>query len=306
MSRKPLKGIFPLMPFVLKGNQELDLEGLRSNVQAYEESGFDGFVAFGCMGEFFAANFDEYSKVVDTAVDAAKKLTCVFGATYHNTRECVQRVKYAEDAGADGVMVGLPYLIPVSEEAAYEHYRLVNEAADDIQIMAYNNPHSFRFNMDAGFWDKLMELDQIKAVKESNGEVKHRTTVVSHISQRINVFAGGEDWLLGDSLVGGNSIVSVVGPGAPKATQAFFRACMSRDFEKALPFHLRFTDIYDEVTPQNEVAWEKACAELGGFKAGPPRSPYPILDSGIRERLAVRLEHLRQMAESKVPVTVNP
>jgi 4-hydroxy-tetrahydrodipicolinate synthase len=302
MSRKQLKGIFPLMPFVLKKNQELDLEGLKDNVRAYEELGFDGFVAFGCMGEFYASSFEEYKKVVDTAVGASKRITCVFGATFHNTRECVQRVKYAEDAGADGVMVGLPYLIPVSEEAAYEHYRLVNEAADEIQIMAYNNPHSFRFNMGLGFWDKLLELEQIKAVKESNGDVVHRTRVVSKIADRINVFSGGENWLLGDSFVGGNSIVSVVGPGAPRATQAFFRACMRRDLDAAIPYHVRFTDVYDEQTAQNEVAWEKACAELGGFKAGPPRSPYASLDPGIRRRLATRLDQLRQMAEAKVPL----
>jgi dihydrodipicolinate synthase/N-acetylneuraminate lyase len=54
-----------------------------------------------------------------------------------------------------------------------------------------------------------MELDGIKAVKESIGEVVHRTRVVSRISKRINVFAGGENWLLADSLVGENSIVSV-------------------------------------------------------------------------------------------------
>jgi 4-hydroxy-tetrahydrodipicolinate synthase len=301
MGRKQLKGIFPLMPFVLRKNQELDLNGLKDNVQAYEETGFDGFVAFGCMGEFYASNLEEFKRVVDAAVGASKKITCVFGATFHNTRECVQRLKYAEDAGADGVMVGLPYLIPVSEEAAYEHYRLVNEAADEIQIMAYNNPNSFRFNMGVGFWDKLLELDHITAVKESNGDVGHRTRVVSHIADRINVFSGGENWLLGDSLVGGNSIVSVVGAGAPKATQAFFGACMRRDLEAAIPYHVRFTDIYDEMTAQNEVAWEKACAELGGFKAGPPRSPYAPLDPGIRRRLATRLAYLRQMPEANAP-----
>jgi dihydrodipicolinate synthase/N-acetylneuraminate lyase len=147
-----------------------------------------------------------------------------------------------------------------------------------------------------------MQLDMVKAVKESNGDVGHRTTVVSHISKRINVFAGGENWLLGDSLVGGNSIVAVVGPGAPGATRKFFDACMSRDIETAVPFHIKFSDIYDEMTAQNEVAWEKACAELGGFRAGPPRSPYAPLDPGIRKRLAARLEELQKMAQVRSPI----
>ena len=294
-SRRELKGIFPLMPFVLTKNQELDLEGLKSNVKAYEELGFDGFVSFGCMGEFYASSFEEFKKVVDAAVSTANKIACVFGATFHNTAECIQRAKYAQDAGADGVMIGVPYLIPCTQEAALEHFREVNENLDEIQIMAYNNPGSFKFNMDRDFWDRLMQLDRVKAVKESNGDATHRTMVISHISEKINVFSGGENWLLPDSLVGANSIVSVCGAGAPHAALSFFRACMKKDLKTAVPLHVAFSDLYDEQTAQNEVAWEKACAELGGFKAGPPRSPYSPLDADVRGRLDRRLQKLRAM-----------
>ena len=299
-----MKGVFPLMPFVIKQNYELDLEGLKSNIEGYEKAGFDGFVAFGCMGEFYASSLDEWKKVVDTAVGAADKIACVFGTTFHNTEECINRTKYAEDAGADGVMIGSPYLIPVTFDVALEHFRRVNDAVDEIQIMAYNNPSSFRFNMTTEFWDKLMELDRVKAVKESNGDVVHRTRVVSHISKRINVFPGGENWLLGDSLLGSNGIVSVVGPGAPAASLAFYDACMRRDLSKAIPFHVKFTEIYREQTSQNEVGWFKACAELGGFKAGPPRPPYMTLDPKIRRNIEEDLKEIRAMVSSAKAETV--
>jgi 4-hydroxy-tetrahydrodipicolinate synthase len=298
MARKPLEGVFPLMPFVLRQSGELDLEGLKSNIAGYEDAGFDGFVAFGCMGECFAPTFDEWKTVVDTAVAATSKIACVFGTTYHNTNECIRRTKYAEDAGADGVMIGVPYLIPTSFDAALEHYRKVNDAVDEIQIMAYNNPFSFRFNMTPEFWDHLMQLDRIKAVKESNGDVVHRTRVISRISKRINVFPGGENWLFNDSFLGSKGIVSVVGPGAPEATLTFFDACMKHDFEKAIPFHVKFTELYRNQTSENEVAWFKECAELGGFKAGPPRPPYFRLDPKIREELRVGLGELRSMASN--------
>jgi len=153
LSRKELKGVFPLMPLVLNSQQELDLQGLKENIKAYEEVGFHGYVAFGCMGEFYAPTFDEFKTIVDTAVAATNKIACVFGTTFHNTRECIARTHYAENAGADGVMIGLPYLIPCTNEVAYEHYRLVNDAVDEIQIMAYNNPYSFRFNIGTELWE---------------------------------------------------------------------------------------------------------------------------------------------------------
>lgn len=297
MARKELKGVFPLMPLVLKKNQELDLEGLRSNIRAYEEAGVQGYISFGCMGEFYALNFDEFKMVVDAARDETKKIACVFGTTFHNTKECIERTKYAENAGVDGVMVGLPYLIPCTEEAAFSHFQAVNEAANDVQIMLYNNPFSFRFNISAEFWDRLMELDRVKAVKESSFDVLHRSRVVSRISARINVFSGGEFWLLGDSLLGANGIVSMAGPGVPKAVMQLFDACMKRDLKRALPYHAKFANLFRNLTSENEVAWLKACAEFGGLVAGPPRAPYLPLDSKLKDVLCSELGEIREMAE---------
>jgi len=297
LALKELKGVFPLMPLVLKKNQDLDLEGLKNNIHTYEEAGVQGYVSFGCMGEFYALNFDEFKQVVDVARNETRKIACVFGTTFHNTRECIIRTKYAEDAGADGVMVGLPYLIPCTEEAAYAHFRAVNDAANDTQIMLYNNPFSFRFNITAEFWDRLMELDRIKAVKESNNEVLHRSRVVSRISKRINVFPGGENWLFGDSLLGANGIVSMAGPGVPKATLEFFDACMKRDIKRAIPYHVKFSNLFRNLTSENEVAWLKACAGFNGLSAGPPRAPYPPLDPASREVLWAELRELNEMAE---------
>ena len=42
MTRKPLKGPFPLMPFVVHANGELDLEGLKHNIGLYEQAGVPG------------------------------------------------------------------------------------------------------------------------------------------------------------------------------------------------------------------------------------------------------------------------
>ena len=297
-NRKPLKGIFPLMPLVLTPNQELDLAGLRENVHAYEDQGFDGFIAFGCMGEFYAPNEQEFYSIVDTAVNSATTVATVFGTTAQTTKECIKRTRYVEDAGGDGVMIGPPSIIPCTADEVFEHYRLVNAAVDEVQIMAYNNPFTFRFNMTVEFWDRLLTLDRICAVKESNGAVKHRNRVIHHIAKHVTVFSGGEVWLLADSLLGGRGIVSTCGPGAPRASVAFFQACMRRDLDRALPLHHKFVEVYSDVTSENEVAWLKAAAELGGFNAGPPRLPYAPLNPLIRTRLQQRLAELLTLVDT--------
>jgi len=295
LKRKELKGLLPLMPFPVNRSQELDIEGLKRNVETYEELDFDGYIAFGCMGESYAPDFEEFKRFVDTAVGSTKRLTCVFGVTSHNTKDCIIKAKYAENAGADGIMVGLPYLIPCDREAALKHFELVSNAIDGISIMIYNNPFSFRFNIDSEFWDRLLEIPLIRAVKESNGNVAHRTMVISHISKRVNVFSGAEKWFLYDSLVGANSMVSTAGLGVPRASRVFFDACLRRDLNKALPLHIAFTSIGKEMNSENEVAWLKACAEFRGLHAGPPRYPYLPLDDGIRGRLYSGLLEIKEL-----------
>ncbi len=286
-ARKVLKGVFPLLPFAIKENEEPDLDGLVQNIDFLAKSGVHGFIAFGCMGEFYAPSEAEFNQVVDIAVQAAGgRLAVVVGTTFQNAQECIRRTKYAERAGADGVMIAPPYTINPTEEVVFEHYRAINEAVDEIQIMAYNYPPLPRgFNMSPHFWDRLLEFEHIKAVKESNGDVWHRTNVLTKIADKINVFSGGEGWLFGDVLLGGKGIVSLFGIAVPKAVLALYNACMNRDLSRAIPLHRKFTQLCGYLTGENEVAFLKATAEIGGQKAGRPRSPYQPLDLAVHKML---------------------
>ncbi len=286
-TRKPLQGVFPLVPFAIKENQELDLDGLAHNVDFLARSGVHGFIAFGCMGEFYAPSEQEFNQVVDVAVQtAAGRLAVVIGATFQNQKECIRRATYAEKAGADGLMIAPPYVINPTEADVLEYYTSINAAIDEIQIMCYNYPPLPRgFNMTPKFWDKLLELEHITAVKESNGDVWHRANVLTKIADRINVFSGGEGWLLTDVLLGGKGIVSLFGIAVPKAVLALYDACVRRDLDRAIPLYRKFTQLCSYITGENEVAFLKATAEIGGQKAGRPRSPYQPLDAKTRKVL---------------------
>jgi 4-hydroxy-tetrahydrodipicolinate synthase len=296
--RKQLKGVFPLLPFAIKDNQEPDLDGLAHNVDFLAKSGVHGLIAFGCMGEFYAPSEQEFNQVVDVAVQAAAgRLTVVIGTTFQNLRECIRRTKYAEKAGADGVMIAAPYVINPTQDDVLEYYTAINSAIDDIQIMCYNYPPLPRgFNMTPKFWDKLLELEHIKAVKESNGDVWHRTNVLTKISDRVNVFSGGEGWLFSDVLLGGKGIVSLFGIAVPKAVLALYDACMERNLDKAIPLYRKFTQLCSYITAENEVAFLKATAEIGGQKAGRPRSPYQPLDPKLRKVVEKYLKEFAAIA----------
>jgi len=297
-SRKPLLGVFPLVPFAVKEDQSADYDGLAENVDFLARSGVHGTVAFGCMGEFYAPTLEEYKKCVEVAVEAAAgRIAVVVGATWQNTQEAVERAVFCEKAGADGIMVAAPYTINPTPAAVLEHFGAINAAVSEIQILAYNYPPLARgFNMTPEFWDHLLEFKHIVAVKESFGDVTHRSRIHTKIADKINIFPGGEQLMMGDFLQGAKGVVSLFGIAVPKTVLALYDALLARDLEKALPLHQKFTELAALITLENEVAALKATAEIGCRKAGRPRSPYQPLEPELRARFQKTLEELAAMA----------
>jgi len=293
-NRKPLSGVFPLVPFAIKEDQSADYDGLAENVDFLARSGVHGTVAFGCMGEFYAPNYEEYKKCVEVAVQAAAgRIAVVVGATWQNTHEAVERALFCEKAGADGIMVATPYVINPTKEVVLEHFRAINSAISEIQILAYNYPPLARgFNMTPEFWDYLLELEHVVALKESNGDVTHRTRVHTKIADKINILPGGEQLMLGDILQGAKGVVSLFGIAVPGAVMKLFNALQKQDLETALPLHKKFTELASLITLENEVAALKATAEFAGRKAGRPRSPYQPLEPELRAEFEKRLGEL--------------
>jgi 4-hydroxy-tetrahydrodipicolinate synthase len=280
--RKPLVGVFPLTPFAIKEDQSADYDGLAHNIEFLANSSVHGTVMFGCMGEFYAPSYDEYKQCVDVAVEAsAGRIAVVVGATYQNTAEAVRRVRYCDQAGADGVMVAAPYVINPNVEVVKEYFTAIDSAIEsDLQIMAYNYPPLTRgFNMTPDFWDWMVTLEHVKAVKESNGDVWHRDRITARIADKINIFPGGEGWMFSDFLMGAKGVVSLFGIAVPKTVLKFYNALLAKDLEIALPLAHKFTELSSYITAENEVAALKATAEIGGNKAGRPRSPYQTLDA---------------------------
>lgn len=297
-NRKPLEGVFPLVPFAVKEDQSPDYDGLASNVDFLARSGVHGTVMFGCMGEFYAPSTEEFEKCVEVAVQAAeRRIAIVVGTTWQNTAECIRRTKFAEKVGADGVMIAAPYVINPNAEVVLEHFRMINQAIDEIQILAYNYPPLARgFNMTPDFWDYLLELEHIKAVKESNGDVFHRTCVAAKIADKINIFPGGEGWMFSDFLMGAKGVVSLFGIAVPKTVLTFYNALIHKDLDKAVPLAMKFTQLSSYITAENEVAFLKATAEIGCQKAGRPRSPYQSLNPEMRTICQQYMTDLSTMA----------
>lgn len=299
--RKPLEGIFPLTPFALRpGTQDVDYDAIKNNIRLLKEKELPGFIAFGCMGQHHAPSEEEFNKVVDVSINAATgDQVCVIGTTAPNTKEAIRRTQYAEDAGADGCMLALPYCFPVAPHQAIEHYRLVNDAIrGDLAIMVYNIPSVSRFNITANAWLDLLKLENIKALKESNGDLMHRISVLQTIAGKVNVFSGTEAWFWFDSMLGAKGIVAQPSWAAPKAMLKFYAECMQGNWFESWTLKVlkKLLSVFKLGVTVPMATYEhgilNAMVEIGGGKTGPVRQPYESIPESDVVSLKKQLQEL--------------
>jgi 4-hydroxy-tetrahydrodipicolinate synthase len=310
--RKPLEGIFALMPLCTKENQEqdIDYEAIESNIDALEKIGMHGFIQFGCMGQMNAPSEEEFNKVCDVCVESSrnKNIACIVSSTATSTKEAIRRAKYAEDAGADGTMIALPYAFPVVKDWAIEFYQMVDDALHgDIAVMLYNYPPLTGFNVTPSMWrDDLLQIDSIKAIKEANMAIPHHDESLLTVAEQINFFSGSEPFFWHDSMLGGKGVIGILTWVAPKVLLKFYDECRKGNQmdEWVLQVYKILVKAFGKMmsagVPMDSYEHDflNALAEMGGFKAGNPRKPYNRLPEKVRKDLEEALNPLIEMEKT--------
>ena len=306
--RKPIAGLFPLMPLCLKENQEIDYDGIKWNIEWLEEKGIPGFILFGCMGQMSAPSEEEFNKVCDVAVNASKgkKIACVVSSTATSTQEAIRRATYAENAGADGSMLALPYAFPVTDELAVEFYQDVDKALKgELAIILYNFPPLTGFDVTPSLWkEHLLKIRCIKAVKDSTASIHHHDELLVAIADKVNWFSASDPFFWHDSMLGAKGIIGILAWAAPRVVLRYYEECSKG--KQRDPWTLRsFKALVNTcgvmtrpgMPPMSsyEHAFLNALVEIGGGIAGPPRKPYRRLPAEVRKILEEGARPLLEM-----------
>src|SRR4030067_1135410 len=91
-------------------NDKVDEKAFRRLIDFQIKNKSSAIVPCGTTGESATLSFDEHQRVVDVAIEAARKRAPVIAGTGSNsTREAIKLTKHAEKAGADGALLIAPY-----------------------------------------------------------------------------------------------------------------------------------------------------------------------------------------------------
>jgi 4-hydroxy-tetrahydrodipicolinate synthase len=260
-----------LTPF--KENEDVDYEGLRENTSfLIEESRGQPLVLtpVGSTGEKYAVTDDEWRRIVKTVVDVANgKVPVVPGASHSGTRVALERAKYTQDVGADGVMIVLPYYHVPEEEGLYLHYKRIADAVD-IGVVPYNNPDVSKIYMMPHILKRLVEnTDNIVAVKENTPFIPTLYEHIKAVGDKVPILQGrGEWWFAATVFLGVRGYISGYANFMPKLCFELLKAGLNGDYTKVKEM-MRRLDPYEDFI-------KRICR-----KYGPSTTilPYPYVSS---------------------------
>ena len=311
-----MKGIFLVMTTPFEGSGELDLDSLRENIGFLTEQ-FKGrdcvLVPAGSTGEFHNLLDRERQDLIKVVVDEANgRLPVLAGTAYAGTAPTIEMSRHAEDCGADGVMVVLPYYEITSGEGAYRHFKAVAESID-IPLMIYNNPITSKSWLKPDLMVKLSVVDGIFAVKENTADLSkfHEMQKALEPTGMKVVNGIGEPTFPFTALSGCRDFVSAYANFAPRLSYEVYESAMKGDLSGCLLASKKFDPIAeftvrtslthgpsisvfreDDILYFTYVAVTKECMNILGLGGGKVRSPDVNLTGSEIEELRGILEDM--------------
>ena len=90
--------------------------------------GSSGLVPCGTTGESPTLSHDEHKRVVELCVEATNgRVPVIAGAGSNNTAEAIDLSQHAEKAGADAVLIVMPYYNKPTQAGMYAHFKAIND-----------------------------------------------------------------------------------------------------------------------------------------------------------------------------------
>ncbi|MFP7284690.1 4-hydroxy-tetrahydrodipicolinate synthase [Shouchella clausii] len=188
----------------------LDVNGIRTLINHLAKNGTDTVVIHGTTGEAPTLTLEEKQTLLSVAVEEAANanIKVIAGIGANSTEQAVQMAQAAEQTGADGLMVVVPYYNKPSQEGIYQHIAQVAQSTP-LPVMLYNVPGRTGADMSAETALRLAAINQVFAIKEASGNIDKVTEILRLAPEGFSVYSGDDSLTLPMMAVGAKGVVSV-------------------------------------------------------------------------------------------------
>ena len=270
------QGVFPAVTTKFTADGALDAESCERHFGWQIESGVDGLIVAGSLGESSTLMPEErleLGRIAKAAAGASKRviLTVAEGAT----SKAVDLARRAEAQQLDGIMLLPPMMYHASPEETLAWFETVS-CCCGLPIMVYNNPITYKIDVTTNMLERLCQRPNIVAVKESSDDVRRVVNIRNALGDRLAIFAGVDNLALESCLVGADGWVAGLVDAFPSETIAVWRLAKAGRIEEALRIYKWFAPLLElDTSPRlvQNIKLAEAIMGVGNEFVRPPRAP---------------------------------
>ena len=240
----------------------------------------------GTTGESPALDHEEQLELVRRCVKLAKGKCIVLAGTGTNaTRSTINASQAAARAGADAVMVVVPYYNKPTQEGLRQHY--VDVAASvDVPVVVYNIPGRTGIDLTTDTLARICEASpNVVAVKEATGNVLRAQEIVRTIGSRISVLSGDDTLTLPMISIGARGVISVTSNLYPAEVSKTTRLALDGKWDDARREHLALCNVHETMFVEANPSPVKAALAHHGRMKDVVRGPLARISEPARAKV---------------------
>jgi len=287
MANLELRGAFTALvtPFSEDGTA-IDWEAYEALVRAQVEGGISGLVPCGTTAETPTLSDEEQVELIkQTARVVGGRLPLLAGTGSNSTVKTIKSSKAALAAGADAVMIVMPYYNKPSQDGMRQHVKLVAQAVD-APVVLYNIPG--RTGVELSVETTLRILDDcpnVVGVKDATNNVCYCQDLLRQAGDRVTVMSGDDPLTLPMVSVGVRGVISVTANLYPKQISDCVALMLAGRWEDARRAHFALWPVHRALFCEPSPQPIKAALELKGRMRAVMRAPLVPASGACRERL---------------------
>ena len=263
-------GVAIVTPFNENGINFTKLEEL---IEWHINSKTDSIIVCGTTGEASTMSESERKEAIKFTIDKVnKRIPVIAGTGSNNTAASISMSKWAEAAGADGLLLITPYYNKTTQKGLIAHFGAISDSVN-IPIILYNVPSRTGMNLLPKTLKELSLYDNIIAVKEASGDISQIAQIKAICGNSIDIYSGNDDQVIPILSLGGSGVISVAANILPKEMHDICELFFTGKYEDALQLQLRTLSIINSLFIETNPIPVKTAMNLMGLEVGNLRLP---------------------------------
>ena len=305
LTRQTLRGAWAALFVPWTDSNELDEARFIKECRSYGDTGVHGIYTGGTTGEFYAQDDRTFEAITRIACREGHtaNLPVQIGCTTLSTRTTRARIRFAVEAGADGIQIAYPFWLELQPDEVLSFFKDIAAEAGTTPIILYHTSRAKRKLSPEEIGIIAREVPTFIGMKDTGCDVATLKAML-HEAPDLSIF-GGETFYDRMPHGGCGGYCSITGLNAAYVVE-YYNLCAAGKWEQAKGHHLTIKRLLDEaLLPMNrqeglqDSAIDRIQRVAGGFDIGLRcQAPY-------RSGTPAHVQRLKDWCKQNAPVLLN-